>query len=424
MNGALPVQCTQCIFVLFFSAAMIIASASNAEAQRKVGPDRLAVDVVSVRKLGRLHGILLSQGSQTTKIAVRKAWLASKLPEFSTQHLEKEASLIKEGRQKILQRLDQWKTDRKGDGNEAVIQFVDQNIRTLALDKPFEPDKFTFTVIELDATQVRRVYSQSDERHVIAGIAWQEKLPDVEERSFAFLKREVETRKIDVANYDVNLTEQLPGMLDSDEEWEIRKAIIEFILLPRLEYHGIGTMFYRKSGSANPLAIMQQMMRGGGFSQLNDLGKDLGLPEFQDRRDDLDDNVWLERMIKTAESEDRRCFSVSSLSQGETVLVETIVYVKAADKKWYPLKRFEAKEKLASQNADAINRIKQDPQVERVLKVAKQMGLNDENILDKAMRGGAATRKALQDVSSELEAFLEPYSFDVDIPPVPSLMKQ
>ena len=123
-------------------------------------------------------------------------------------------------------------------------------------------------------------------------------------------------------------------------------------------------------------------------------------------------------MIKTAEKENRRSFSVSSLSQGATVTVETKLYFKAIDGKWYPIATFSDSQRTADQETGEIDLMKQDPQVARVMDMAKQFGLSDPKLLDQAMRGGVATKKALQHTSSELNKYVDRYSYEIDNPPV------
>ena len=233
-----------------------------------------------------------------------------------------------------------------------------------------------------------------------------------------FSSEESKRRKFDIAAYELTLGNEMPPMPDSDEEWEARKALVEFSLLSRLEYQGVGEAMIRRGDEADPLQALQGMLQGGGFSQIDQLGKDLGLPEFKDRRTKARKNAWLTRIIRTAEKEGRRSFSVSRLTQGETVSVTTTLYFKALDSKWYPLKEFKSSQKLRDQTTEEVEQIMQDPQVARVIEMAKQFGAGGQDLLEKAMRSGVATKKALSKTTSELDEFVESYSYEIDFPPI------
>ena len=61
------------VLLAFFFFAPSIADAR--QKPKNVDAKKLAVDVVSVRKLGRMCGIVLDQGEQSLSIVVRRDWL-------------------------------------------------------------------------------------------------------------------------------------------------------------------------------------------------------------------------------------------------------------------------------------------------------------------------------------------------------------
>jgi len=182
-------------------------------------------------------------------------------------------------------------------------------------------------------------------------------------------------------------------------------------------------MFFQRGKTPNAAQAMQGLMNGGfsGFSQIDQLGKELGLPEFRDRGNKADDNANLAPMIKAAEEANRRTFSVSILQQGQTVNVKTKLYFKALDKKWYPLAEYSNSERLSDQNKEEIEHVKQDPQVSKMLKMLNQFGAGvDTSIMDKALRSGVATKKALEKSMEQLDEFVDQYSHEIDNPPIES----
>jgi hypothetical protein len=388
--------------------------------QAGVEPKRLAVDVVSVRGVGRIHGIVLEQTQNDVSIVVRRKWLEETHPAFFKQHLDTETKTISERGEKVKLRIAQWRSELKGEDDLAISEFLDDNEKMLQLDKPLDLSQLAFTIVTIDDESRRRVYSQSKDRHRLAGIGWSENVEGLETMNAKVLKRKLVDRKIDIENYQLRLGNQMPPIVESDEKWAARKALIEFALLPRLEYQGVGDSYFRRGANESPLQALQQMMMQGGrsFSQLDQLGKELGLPEFQDRRTKSEKQSWLKRMVKTAEKEGRLSFSVSKLKQGTTVSVSTTLYFKAADELWYPLKEFSTSEKLSDQNSDDVDQLMQDPQVAKIAELSKQFGLGKQGLLEEAVRSGVATKKALAKSMSDLDEFVDRYSYEIDNPSV------
>ncbi len=414
-------RATHGLYLVVFLLILLATAASETTAQQKrtpVEPKRLAVDVVAVRGLGRLRGIILRQAADSVSIVVRRKWVEKAHPVFWKEYIEVEAKALEASRETLKRRIAQWRAEHDGDDGIVINELLDENEKLLGLDKPIDVSNFKYAIVTVEGDKKGRVYAQTEERHRLAGIGWSENIADVETLTATVLKRRIEKQKIDIPAYELTLGNEMPPMPDSDEEWEARKALVEFSLLSRLEYQGVGEAMIRRGDEADPLQALQGMLQGGGFSQIDQLGKDLGLPEFKDRRTKAQKNAWLTRIIRTAEKEGRRSFSVSRLTQGETVSVTTTLYFKALDSKWYPLKEFKSSQKLRDQTTEEVEQIMQDPQVARVVEMAKQFGAGGQGLLEKAMRSGVATKKALSKTTSELDEFVESYSYEIDFPPI------
>lgn len=404
---------------------------AEAAGQQKKGvePDRLAVDTVSVRKLGRLYGIVLEENAGTVSIVVRRNWLEKSFPEFAKEHFAKEEKTIASDRDKLKQRLDAWQSEYENDDRKVIDDFVDENVKMLRLDEPVDLSKLQFTIVNLDRKLVRRTFTQGQDRHLLAGIGWSENIDDVETTNANILKRRIEAQKIDIANYDLTLGSQIPMSLESDEAWESRKSLIEFGLLSRVEYQGSNGLFLRRGADLEAGDALKSILRGGGlaglggvggFSHIDRLGKELGLPEFQDRNlgRQSDENAWMKPMIEAAEKEKRRCFSVAKMTQGKNVTVEMQLFHKVANDRWVPLVTFSNSESVAQQSTDDINVVAQDPNVTRVVEMMKKLGISDTSMLEMALKSGSATKKALSRSMTGLDEFVEQYSFEIDNPPI------
>lgn len=405
--------------------AFFVLIPTDLAAQQKtksVPSKRLAVDVVSVRKVGRLLGIVLDQNQQSVSMVVRRDWLKKTYPEFWKQQLAAEAKEIESGREKIETRLNEWRNQYSGDDALAIGEFIDANKKLIERDQSIDVSKLAFTIVNLDRKRVGRVQTQSADKHRIAGVAWSENLADVESTNARVLQRSLKAKQIDIEAYPLKLGNEMVPVLDSDQQWAARKALVEFGLLTRVEFQGSGTTFFQRGKTMNAAEAMKAVVGVGGiggFSQIEKLGQELGLPEFQNRSKEADENETLAPMIKAAKDANRRSFSVSLLEQGQTVTVKTKLYIQAIDGRWYPMGEFTNSEKLADQNSDEIDHIKQDPQIDKMIRMMNQFGASvDPSIMDKAMRSGVATKKALDKSMEQLDRFVDQYCHEIDYPPV------
>jgi len=397
---------------------VLLPTVASAQQKKAVDPNRLAVDVVAVHQVGRMYGIIVEQNEQSVSMVVRREWLKQTHPKFFATHLTAESKQIEAGRDKIKKRIAAWRAEYEGDDALAIGDFLDENMQLLELDKPVDVSGMAFTIVTIDREQAGRIYAQTAGKHRIAGIAWSEKVANVESTNLRVLERNLKKNKVDIAGYQLKLGNDLPAVFESDEKWEARKALIEFGLLERVEFQGTGTMFFQRGKTPNAAQAMKGLLNGGGFggfSQIDQLGKELGLPEFKNRGNKSD----LAPMIEAAEEANRRAFSVSILTQGTTVNVKTQLYFKALDNHWYPLAEYSNSERLADQNSDEIDQVKQDPQVSKMLEMLNQLGAGvDPSIMDQALRSGVATKKAMEKSMEELDKFVDQYAREIDNPPV------
>jgi len=373
-------------FISCAGASVLLAFAiwcpGNAVAQQNGGvePKRLAVDVVSVKKLGRLHGIVMKEDRQSVSIVVRRAWLEKTLPDFWKEHAASEEAALKKDRETLKQRMESWREDYEGNDRKVIDGFLDDNTKLLNLDAPIDVSDLEFTVVNVDRKLVRRTFTQTQDRHHLAGVAWSERVEGVETTNASVLKRKLEQREVEIEGYELKLGNEIATTLESDQQWEARKALIEFGLLSRVEYQGTNGIFMPRGANVDPGEAMKALMQGGlgGLSQIDQLGKELGLPEFQDK------------------------------NRGRT----------RDHQRWLPLASFSNSASVEQQSTDDVDLVEQDPNVARVLDIAKQFGVADEKTLKMALRGGAATKKALEKSMTEMDEFVQEYSFEIDNPPV------
>ncbi len=404
----------------------------------KVADRDLAVDVVYTKSGFRLCGFILGADDEFVSVVVRRQWLGSNEPKFYKAHRERERASLLETANVLKQRISQWKDERK----EIEIQeFIELNQPIIdSLTDAEASVELPFTIVKLPRKQVRKVRTKTDERRNLVGIGWSLGLDDVESQSAEGMQNAIEARNIDIGTYEVDLSEKVPWIMESDEAWELRKSIVEHALLDRLEFQGVNGMFIPRNGGGGTAGQMMNMLRplmSARTSMLDQLGKELDLPEFRDRnrnrkrwrrepeqtRKKAQKETWLDPLIQSAEAAGKRSFSVAKLEQGDEVSVEAMLFCKGADGDWKMIKKVTAKQGTKDQNADEFDDLKRDPQVAAVLDMATQMGMSDPSTVEKALRQGVATNKALSEATSGLNQFINSFANRIDSPVVPKTGK-
>ncbi len=406
-----------------FSLVIALLATGSATGQKKPNPAKTAVDVVSVKGLGKLSGFILSQSNEKLVLAVRRQWLAKTHNDFYKKHLDAEKASSGSISARRRERLEAWKKEKQNlDIDGFLADFIDGALRAEPKDPP-DPTTLDFTIVELGTTQIRKVYAKTENQRQLAGIGWSLKMDSVESLSASALARRLKKRNIDIEHHNVNLADQLPVTLEFDEQWAIRKSLVEFALLPRLEFQGSGSTYFRRGAEVNPLQLIGPMLQGeSGFGFGGDvgaMGKELGLPEFKNfpSREEKTTSA-IDRMIRTAEKENRSAFSATTLDQGRFVKVTTDLYLKGSDGKWKVFRSFSTSEDPSDQPQEDIDALLDQPQIKRIADLSKQFGLGGGGTMDQAVRNGVATQKALDQVMTKMDRYVDEFSQSVDSPSI------
>jgi hypothetical protein len=191
-------------------------------------------------------------------------------------------------------------------------------------------------------------------------------------------------------------------------------------LRKQLEFQGSGSMLIRKTDKPDMTALLSQVLGGGlGEDPISQLGAELGLPEFKKPKEQSDG--WWKHATEEAERDGFCGVSIIRLNQNmlsTTVTVEAYFFAFEKPGVWFQVAKFAGQSNTTEQTEEQLKRLQDDPQVKSVMDTLKGLGLGGQETIDQALRHGAATQKALQDATGQLNAFISRNSRELDSPPV------
>jgi hypothetical protein len=252
----------------------------------------------------------------------------------------------------------------------------------------------------------------------IAGLAFQFGLESPTTTPVSFLNKQLQTKGIDVDKERVDLSNEVMAPSESVKQWAARKALVEYSLREPLEYQGTSSNLIRKTDAPDISALLSQMTGGGGLDALASLGEQLGLPEFKRPRESTD---WTKKVCEEAERDGFCGVLIVRLDQSQlspVVNVDSHFYAMESAAKWFEVKRFQASANAQEQTKERIDRLKLDPQIKTVLETLSSLGLQDQSLIDKAFRHGAATQQALERATAICNEMMSKYTRTLASPPV------
>ncbi|RMF37821.1 MAG: hypothetical protein D6753_16860 [Planctomycetota bacterium] len=401
---------------------LLLTSSATAQLP-KVAPERLGVDRLVLQSGQRLYGFALpSESDGRLRFAVERSWMQTTYPDRYRDLEREERRQAREAIELLRHRVQQWLQQRRGE------ELLRLHIEALAadLDHPLGEDRPSqFVVLEFDTDQVRQLKTAPPRARHIAGLAFQHELDGATITPTNLLEKRLIAMGVDPSREEVDLSDRVPQVRrESDRQWAARKALIEFEVWKPIEFQGSEGRFFRVDDSAPDLARLLPDMLGGGMSDsLMQLGAELGLPEFAAAaRQRSDPPDWWRELAQRAEQEQATGFLVSRLQQrllSGDVTVDTHFFAREDSGSWFPVVRFTATANARSQPAERIERIKEDPQVARLLQKLASLGIDLSQRIDAALRHGAATEQALSDAKSQFHRFASRHSRSLLAPPVP-----
>ena len=415
----------------------------NCCAQRSVAPRKLrVVDEVALKTGVKLFGIVReSEPGSGIEILVDRQWYAKTYPKRYAAHRVEEIAAQSQAKQDLLIRLEQWKATRNQPIDEKLNRFIDAEIQRLGMDDQAAADKDAnnedannedandeiapgsglFIWVRIPTSEVRKVYQQTPERHLIANLAWAHKIKGVSVRSYTALTRELAKQNVKANSPAVDLSTEYPARPQTKEEWSARVSICEFVLRKSLHFQGIGSMLTKvdPDAGANQAGMLQQLLQGGGMQAM--LENLLGNQEPDNGNALKPKEAWWKSATDAAEQVGCRGIRITRLAQDLTspiVKVEEHFLAEISRGKWksvFSTVGQADRDKIAKGDADFL---KQDPQVGKIVGALGSLGAANNTQLDKALRQGVATQRAMENAEASILDFIDDYSQHVDGPPL------
>jgi len=405
--------------LLGLSVFFLVVSIEKAESQQS-SRTRLAVDILNLKSRQQFRGFVLNANpNEDLKIAVSREWFQH-FDEKAYAKVDKEAKSEEErARQQLKSRLEQLTSTGKHPAFDFLVKKELERV-TAAIDAP--PDEeCQFLVVRLKRSLIANVILASESNRRVAIWGWSERLPRIESREVSDILKELKSKdqEFDATLTVPDLSTRFPMMEQSESQWRSRLAIVSHGLAERIEFQGSGKMMIQVGDDKQPQnanAIMTQMLQAQTESVLGDL---LGDPKSKSLLPDGKSD-WVKAAIVKTEALGMGYFHATNLKVdplGEIASVESVFMVKHVDGDWRVAWNGIRDERASQQMADSIARVTKDSQIES-LKNSLQaiVGVNDT--FDKAIRFGAATMTAQQNVNEQFETFVERYLRRLDGPPL------
>ncbi len=400
--------------------------ANDLLAQRHQGsPKTLAADVVFLNDGTVFYGIIQDVDDSFVTLVADRAWLQTHRPDFYRQHLEDETVLVAKQNERLVQLISEWLEERTDEvGLRLFLEDQLEKAERVATADDKTPDT-RFTYLRINRSDVRRTQLQDAARRLIAVVAWKHELADVCTRPAKELFEELEKAGIDPYQESVDFSDEVPAAAQTDEQWAIRKAIVEYDFRDEnLQYQGTGDTVFRRGEEANAAALLTQMLQGGmGSNSLQQIGEELGIPEFTRNRNQ-NQNVQTESWKKQAAEADKegfRSFSITRLEQNilsPDVKVEWHFFVKQLDGTWTRLTKLTGQANADEQEQARVDALLEEPQIKQVVELFGGLGLGGNQNIERAIRHGVATQTAMQSALEDAQQFLNEYSKSLSAPAI------
>ena len=393
------------VLLLVFGGSPELATAQ----QPKISAKKLAVDSLK-HKQQTILGLVLDEQNKDgdVVIAVDRKWLAETYPNQMETYEKDEADYLAPILDEYDARFDTWSQEHKDKPDLApLLESHKEEIRFKNTGDQLKKKKFI--LLRLTKTDVSSLYIQPYKRKRIAALAWANALDNVSTRSLKELTAALKEKKIDIKNESFDLSGLMSATRLTDRQWNIRKAMYEMWNFGEMEFQGEGEMLFHKSEAKDIGKLVGSMMGGSSASQLEKLGRELGLPEFT-QRPEKPKNDWKTGLTKKADAAGFRSIVVKRIVESnatDQVDVEAVFMAKISDTQWETIKTFRGSARFADQTQADLDALDADAQIQKAIAAVKALGLGDDALLRTALQRGAATQSALKSVTLDLDYILD-----------------
>ena len=424
----MPNPQTSALRVLMLVCVLLTGRCQFAVAQKKAGPARFAVDLVTLDGGKRLRGAFAGVDAEgVVSMAVQRSWLKKTRPEMYEEVTRNEVVATRAVLTELRGRIQKWLHEKPESNSlvtflEVELERVDGQLSRLD-DARGNAVTSQFVMLKFPRRKAKYSFAQSAENRRIALLAWRERFEDVETREAADLEEQLRNRGIDPATEIPDLADRLPPTGQGDDEWAARRAIIEFELADKLEFQGIGKALIRTDDGAARVGLEQllpellpQLLQDQLGGQLADLLQEPGRRLQAVAAAATPDFSSAIREAERLKVKGFRATTVELNLQRKQANVQTRFVAKLPDGTWEQIWAHKAVGDPSKPRPDIQRQIENDPQVAETLKLVKSLGLGAGGQLQTAMNFGAATMEAQKAADQEFFRFLDRFVKHLDGP--------
>jgi len=398
-------------------------------APRAVGLALRAVEQVTLKNGTRLIGLITSPDTagEVTLVADRE-WLRRHAPrEFAQATLgdaERGGAILAEQRA----RLEAWHKSRAE--WEALAAHLQSELaaiveREARWKKQPEPPS-QLVLVRVPQLKIRRVFRKPAADRRLAAAAWELKLSDVENRGASSLLAEVREHGVKLDTHQPDLSDRFGLLAQTDEQWQARKALVEYKFLREPAFQGMGAVLVRVGarGQAADLAqlvpeLIQERLQG----QLAEL-----LGGSQGQQSAEHQQTAIKKALADLPAEEFTGCQITVLDHDaglRQVRVTGWFFVRFSEGAWREIWQTAITADPANVSPERLEDLKADPQIQGIEKVFDGLGLGGSgDVLETALRFGAATQEAQLAVDKAFGEYLSESTralvgYPVWVPPSP-----
>jgi hypothetical protein len=399
----------------------LLPSSAGAQSARKAEGEKALglADVLILRDGRTLLGQVvapLPPPAGGVRVAVRREWVRSHLPDRLDAWEKSERSLAARGLSQRRSRIEAWIADRaraskrRNGGADVLGAWLEAESRRLAnlADEAAdgEAERAPLLLVDLDRTQVRRITRRDPESALMLRLAWRAGLPEIEPESVTVeaIRPRLEGRGVVMTGQDQAPLDGLVALgPEDDATWAVRRGATEVSVEP-------GLRFVNAMGMVVPEDAAQKVADGGvGALDPSLLSRALGgaLQQLTGEAGSTARADALGSVLRELEARGLAGAVVNSLetaSDQSAVTVESALWVRMEAGRWEPAIRRRSTVRTDAIAAADAGPLAEDPQVQSAVKLAGSLGLGQvsEELQARALKVGAATQRALADSTSSL----------------------
>lgn len=346
-------------------------------------------------------------------ILVRRGWAEANLPEQAAAWEKAEAPTIRRADSVRRERLVAWRRSRpaQADPQDRLTPWLDAEVARLgaASGKGEAPTGRTpLMLVRLPRTGVKAVVQKPKATGRLLRLAWAMDFLDPESTPLDDLNRGLEDRGFSAASdAPVAIEALLPTPLESDAEWQVRRAATELAHLP-------GGRFLLHGGAALPEpAVGEAMPLGGAMEALDSTVREL---LGEERKDPLP------AKFRELAGQGRVGAVVTSLEMAPDMSAATVTttlwVAPGGGRDWVPAIHRASTVRPGDLPADAGANLAEDPQVKAALNIVGQLGLGEipPELKQRSLNMGYATQKALNDARTALNEAIGNLALPLEAP--------